>query len=483
MLRSWSRPVAMVGALLVVSLLVFVPAPALAASSTAASATSASVASWSYGVLKTVHVGPDTTSNGWVYEGNATLGYTVTIWENSTSATTFELTVYRTIGLAYALRFCDIACGAPVQWANETFRAYETTATFANFTDQGTVTENGNDVSAIALENTTSFLHANVTESTDVFLPSIGERGPHIGYLGANLLARSAVTFTPALGLIPDQLVPGSTWNASSQFTATGSASWRYYYALHRPLGNEIIGPVTGSLLLTANGNVSVQGAYPTGTGFQYGGSTYPAVVLVVTGPFDVREGIIFVPSAADIFGSTAQPWDANATGSATVQMSTLDIALSTNAEPRIIASSWKFSTAAANAASSTAVESGASGVTPAASSASPVASGVVQGEPETSSTPANTQNCLTSGTDCPSLAGSSPRAFLGLIAVGGAVATVAVLVAVGVVARRRQSPPPVFPNAVLYPPGSSYPPTPATGPATPGAPPPPEDDPLDHLW
>ena len=79
MLRSWTRPVATVGALLVVGLLVFVPASASATSASATPASTVSASTWSYGVLKTVHVGPDMASNGWVYEGNATLGYTVTI--------------------------------------------------------------------------------------------------------------------------------------------------------------------------------------------------------------------------------------------------------------------------------------------------------------------------------------------------------------------------------------------------------------------
>jgi len=482
MLPSWKRSVATTGTLVMVGLLVFALAPASAAA-TALPATSPASSSWSYGVLETVKVGPTTAANGWVYEGNATLGYTVTVWENSTSTTTFELTVYRTMGLAFNLRFCDVACVAPTQWANETYRAYEMTATFANFTEQGTVLLGGSDVPAIALENSTSFLHANVTESTDVFLPSIGERGPHLGYLGANLLAKAAVTFTPALGLIPDQLVPGSTWNSSSEFGATGSASWSYYYALHRPVGPFIIGPVSGSLSLSANGNVSVQGAYPTGSGFRYAGSTYPAVVLTVTGPFDVREGIVFIPTAADIFGSAAQPWDNNATGSATVQMSTLDLKLSNGAEPQIIASSWKFSSAAANAATTSALATGTSGVSAAATTANPVAAGTVQGEPESSGSSHGTQECLTSGSSCPGLSGPAPRTLLGLIVVGGAVATVAVLIALGVVARRRRSPPPVYPNAVLYPPGASYPSAPARSPATPTSPPPPEEDPLDHLW
>jgi hypothetical protein len=468
------------------ALLVFVFAPASAAATPLPTVTSGN-SSWSYGILVSLKVGPNTAGNGWVYEGNATLGYTVTIYENSTSPTTFELTIYRTMGLAFMIRFCDLSCGSPVQWANETFRAYETTATFANFTDQGTVLLNGTtEVPAIALQNSTSFLHANVTEFTDVFLPSVGDRGPHIGFLGANLLARAAVTFTPALGLIPDQLVPGSTWNSSSQFSATGGASWSYYYALHRPVGPVIIGPVSGGLSLWANGTVSVQGAYPTGSVFPYGGSTYPAIVLTVAGPFDVREGIIFIPTPTDIFGSTAQPWDGNATGSASVvdpQSSTLDLKLSSGAEPRIVASSWKYSTAAANAATSpsSAVSPGSPGISSAISSGNPVASGIVQGAPESSDQAQGAQNCLTKGSDCTTLPG--PRSFLGLIVVSAAVATVAVLVALAVVSRRRRSPPPVYPNAVLYPPGAAYPAAPAGGPVAPTSPPPPEEDPLDHLW
>jgi hypothetical protein len=483
MMRSSKRTASVLGTLVVAGLLVFVVAPASAAA-TPLSAAANGNSSWSYGVLLSVKVGPNTASNGWVYEGNATLGYTVTIYENSTSATTFELTIYRTMGLAYMIRFCDVACGSPVQWANETFRAYETTATFANFTDQGTVLLNGTtDVPAIALQNSTSFLHANVTESTNVYLPSAGYRGPHLGYLGANLLAKAAVSFSPALGLIPDQLFPGSTWSSSSDFNATGSASWRYYYSMERPVAPFEIGPVSGKVSLTANGSVTVQGAYPQGSAFPYGGTTYPAVLLTIVGPFDVREGIIFIPTAVDIFGSTAQPWAGNATGTATAQMASLDLKLSGGVEPRIIASSMRYSTAAANAATSTAIISGTPGVSAAASNANPVASGTIQGVPETDAQSHGTQECLTTGAGCTTSSGTSPRSLLGLIVLAGIAATAAVLVALAVVSRRRRSPPPVYPNAVLYPPGASYPAAPAGAPAAPTSPPPPEEDPLDHLW
>lgn len=480
MIRSWNRRASIAGTLLVAGLLVFVLVPTPTSATPVSAAASAS-SSWSYGRLKTVGVGPDTAANGWIYSGNATLGYTVTVREVSTSSTTFELTVSRTMGLAFSLRFCDLSCAAPVQWANETFRAYENTTTFANFTDQGTVLQNGtSDVSALALENSTSFLHANVTESTDVYLPSAGQRGPHLGYLGANMFAQAAVSFAPALGLIPDQPIPGSTWNSTSEFGATGSADWAYYYSLLRPVSPVVIGPVSGTVALSANGMVSVQGSYPTGSNFPYGGAQYPAITLTIVGPFDVREGFIFIPTPIDIFGSAVLPWADNATGSASAQMSTLDLKLTKGAEPQIIASSWEYSTAAANAATSSAIATGSSGISADVANANPVATGTVQGQPETSEVAHNTQNCLIQGY-CATPA--APRSFLGLIVIGGVAATVAVLIGVGVVARRRRTPPPVYPNAVLYPPGAAYPAAPAGTPATPTSPPPPEDDPLDHLW
>ena len=479
MTPSWKRSASILGTILVGGLLVFVLAPASAAASPIPAASNSSH-TWAYGAIEILpNTGPRPAGNGWLVEGNATLGYTVNITEISTPPT-FELIVYRTMGLAYTIRFCDLTCASPTQWANETFRAYETTVTFANFTTQGTVFQNGTGVLAIALQNTTTFLHANVTEATDVFLPLAGERGPHLGYLGANLRARSAVTFSPALGLIPDQPIPGTSWNSSSDFAATGSASWSYYYSLIRPVlpPPPVVG--SGEISLSANGNVSVLGSYLTGT-TPLGGTQYPTIVLTIIGPFDVREGIIFVPTVADIFGSATQPWSGNATVTTSTQAYTLNLKLSKGAVPQIIASSWKYSTAAANAATSSAVVAAPAGISAAATNTSSVGQGVVQGVPESAAQSQSNQNCLTKGLDCASP--TSPRSFLGLIVVGGAVVIVAVLAAVAVVSRRRRTPPPVYPNSVLYPPGAAYPAAPAGGPATPTSPPPPEDDPLDHLW
>jgi len=470
------------GTVLIAGLLVFVLTSA-PAGATALPAASTPTSTWSYGVVKTITVPLQHASGGWVYQGNATFGYTVTIYENSTSPTTFELTVFRTMGFAYSVRFCNAACAAPQQWANQTFRIYEATATFANFTSQGTVTENGSEVAAIALQNTTSFLHANLTESTDVYLPSLDQLGPHLGYLAANLVASASVRFSPALGLVPVQLVSGSTWNSSSEFTALGSAAWSYYYAMHRPVGTFQIGPVSGQESLSASGTVAVEGSYSAANAFPYGGTSYPAILLTIIGPFDVREGVIFVPTVIDVFGPSPQPWNGNATGAASAQMATLDLKPGGGDRLQPVASSWRYSSDAANSASSATVGPASSGPSVAVTSNNPVASGTVQGVPETAAEANGAQQCLTTGGNCPGgPAGPNLRGLIGDIVLFGVVVTVAVVIALAVVTRRR-APPPVYPNAVLYPPGAAYPSAPAGAPAPPTAPPPPEEDPLDHLW
>jgi len=484
-MRHASRKgISLLSTVLVAGLLVFVLTSASAEAAPLPTASN-STGTWSYGIVKTVTVPLQHAGGGWLYSGNATFGYTVTIYENSTSSTTFELTVYRTMGFAYNVRFCYLSCGSPAQWANQSFRIFEATATFANFTSAGTVLANGSgEVPAIALENTTSFLHANLTESTDAFLPMAGWMGPHHGYLAADLTANVAVNFTPALGLVPIDLASDSTWTSSSEFSALGAAAWNYYYAMHRPVGQFILGPISGHESLSANGTVNVEGSYAPDSTFQYGGSTYPAIMLTVSGPFDVREGVIFVPTSVDVFGSSSQPWGDNATGAASATMGKLDLKPGASDRLQPVASSWEYSTGAANAANSAMASPMSGDLSAASTTSNPVSSGTVQGLPETADQANGAQQCLTTGGSCPGgTTGPNLRALIGLIVLSGVVATVAVLVAVAVVSRRRRTPPPVYPNAVLYPPGAAYPSAPAGTPAPPAAPPPPEDDPLDHLW
>lgn len=485
MLRSSRKRAPVIGSVVIAAFMVFVltsttvsAAPALSSANT--------TGAWRYGAVETVTVGPRLASDGWIYEGNATFGYTVTVFDNSTSSTTFELTVFRTMGLSLSIRFCDVSCLVPTQWSNESVRLLETSTSFGNFTTQGTVLENGLTlVPAVAIENSAVLFNANVTERTDVFLPSLGERGPHLGYLGANLNGTSVVSFSPALGLFPDQLSPGSSWSAESQFNESGSSEWSYYYANHAPRGTYVLGPVSGNRSLTASGPIVLQGAYPKGSSFDYNGVSYPAIDLEISAGFDVREGVIFIPSSADLFGNATQPWDTNTTAVASAQMDTLDVNPSGNGHVALVASSWDYSSGAANAADTATVTPATAGLSPAtAGTANAVPLGKLQGQPQNPDQASATQQCLTAGSGCPTASGgSSPRSLVGLVVLGGVVGIVALVVALAVVARRRKEPPTLYPNAVLYPPGRTPRSAPGTAPSPPPSPPPPEDDPLSHLW
>jgi len=484
-MTHWSGArVPVVGTVLVACLMVFV----LTSSPIAATPVltpSDSTGAWYYGNVVTVSVASQKATDGWMYAGNATFGYTVTVYANSTSSHTLELTVFRTMGLEYSIRFCSPSCSQPRQWANQSLHVYESTIAFANFTDQGTVVLNGSaEVPAIAIQNSTVLFHANVTESSDVYLPLV-DKGPHLGYLSANLTGVSSVSFSPALGLFPSQLTPGDTWTSQGAFNETGKAAYSFYFAAHAPKGQLILGPYFGNSSLDAHGSLSVWGAYPVGSDFSYGGSSYPAITLVVVGPFDVREGVIFVPSSVDLFGSASQPWNKEQNGSASAQMATLDLKPSSGDRLDLIASSWQYTSIAANAADSTTNALNTTGIAPAAvSGGNPVSSAKLQGVPESQDQATTDQQCLTSGSGCPLLPNTStPRNLFGLVLLAGLVATAAVVVSLAVVTRRRQLPPPVYPNAPLYPPGAAISPPASGGTAPPAGPPPPEDDPLSHLW
>lgn len=475
-----SAPVLVATVVAVLMVFVVASSPANAAP---VPASSTPVASWSYGAVKTVSVGPVTASDGWTYEGNVTFGYTVTIYDNNTSANTFELTIHRTMGVAFSVRFCLPSCSSPSEWANESYRAWETTTAFSNFTTQGVVQE-GNDatVPAVALENSTVFLRANVTETSDVFLK--GEAGPHTHYLSAALAGDSLVDFSPALGLFPTDLTQGSSWSNTSAFVESGAGTYSYYYAAHTPFKNTVIGPVSGAISFATSGNVTVLGSYPAGSTISLGGVSYPAITLTVIGPFSVREGVVFVPSSVDLFGSASQPWAADANGTVSAQPSTLDLKISPGGHVQLAASSWKFGSDSANAADASSVASSSAGPTPAASTTNPVSSGTIQGEPESAAQSVSSQQCLTGGVGCPGTSGgSTSRSVWGDVVLVGAIATIGALVAMAVVTRWRKLPPPAYLNATLYPPGQSLPPAPRGTPAKPAAPPPAEDDPLDHLW
>ncbi len=486
-MKPHTPELATAGVVLVAALMVFVLPAGLASGTAVSPAASPSETLWAYGAVRVVNFS-GSTSGGWEYQGQATYGYSVTLNQTNTSSTTFELSLNRAMGARIAIDLCLSPCTTGVSsTANFTYHSWELSGAYANFTTAGTVTEGTASVPAIALTDSHSFANASLVETAMSDLA---------GVLRSRLLSVSTngdaeLNFTTPLGLLPLNLSTGQSqsWTSSSAFNASGSAAYSYSYAQHGPLVNRTVGPLTGSASLSGTGTVSVAGQYTAGNSIRLGGVEFPAIELTVTGPFSVREGVIFVPDNYNVFSGAAQPWSANLSGSATAEMTYLDALPHAGGHLGLDGSVWTYASTSVNpAANLTLAPLG--GPSPAVAPSSPtVPSETLQGEPQSQSQAEATQNCVVSGSDCPAATTvSSPSAptqwwhgVLGL-AILGTVAAVLVAAAV-VIGERRRMPPPVYPNAGLYPPGSTGRTVPSSTARGPDEPAPSEDDPLKNLW
>jgi len=472
------RPAA-AGTLCLTALLVLVLFSGLAgAAPMLASATPQNV--WAYGAVETLSF--QGTSHGWQYSGTGTYGYSVILNQTNTSATTFELSANRTMGTFLQVHYCYPSCRSPVYFGNESYHAYETVAATAHLSTVGNVNENGTRVSAVALNSSDSHLLANVTETSSSYLPIDHSVGPRSHYLSANVVATSSVAFSPGLGLLPIDLGSAQSWNSSSEYLSHAAANYEYYGASSGPHGSGQLGPVTGNFSLPASGTVSLSGSYSPSNTVLLAGASYPEVSLRLVGPFAVREGFILLPSATDLFDGGAQPWVAQQNGSTTATMSFLDARAVGGGHLGIAASEWVYDSGTANPSSTVSAAPSGSGLAPSMSGVTdPAPATTVQGQPEAVDSAQSQQSCLLTGSGCPagsSTSGGGLRGLVGLAAVGALVVVVVALVIL--VAERRRMPPPVYPNAALYPPGNARPGTRAP-PMEPPAPA--EDDPLRNLW
>jgi hypothetical protein len=458
--------------------------PAGLAASAAAATPGAPQTVWAYGAVKTVDFQGESLT-GWQYSGNATYGYSVILNQTNTSSATFELSVNRTMGALFQVRYCSPNCQSPKFFGNVSDHIYETVDANANFSNDGTVYENGVAVPAIALNNSQSRLHANLTEASSSYIPGFaGLVAPRSHYLGVNVAAATTVNFTPDLGLLPVTLSGAQSWNSTAQFTAHAAASYAFFQSTKGPLRSTQEGPYTGNFSVPTSGTVTLNGDYSPANTTVLGGVSYPEVALKVVGPFSVREGFILVPSASDLFGGASNPpWGAQ-NGSASAAMSYLDIRSSEGGHLGIGASQWVYSSSTLGPASALSGGTDPVGLTTMAQSATDAAPPTtVQGEPEAVTGAQAQQNCLFTGIGCPAATTPNPsggnlHGFVGLLAIG--VVVVVVVSVIALVVERRRMPPPNYPNAALYPPGNPR----AVAQSPPATPPAPaEDDPLRNLW
>ena len=456
--------------------------------------TGASEASWAYGTVRSVTFGPLYTLQGWEYEGSATIGFSVIINQTNDTAgpSTFGLSVSRTEGVAISIEFCRPACVAPAEYANLTMHAWERSNAWANFTTQGSVDENGTAVPAIALLNVNSTVAANLTETTFSALRAspVSPVVDRSKYLSAAVAGSATVDFSPALGLIPLNLLDlnpsDANWTASASYAASGRVQSTYYWAFHGPLvGNLSAGPTTVVGTFSPSGNVSLAGSYasPASVDFASFGDV-PAVRLAVTGPFLLQDGIVLVPAIADLFGGPSHPWTPNQASGAVTALSTVNFAPRLSGHVGLVAASRSYSLSSLNPANVTGPSTNSTSLATAITDATnPVESGTLQGEPMAVDSAQENSQCLVTGTDC-STTSPAGHGIFGLAFAAVVVVVASALIAAVVLVDRRRLPPPTYPNAALYPPGAANRTAPGTR-ARPGdvSEPPAEDDPLNHLW
>jgi hypothetical protein len=435
---------------------------------------------WAYGAARNVTF-QGLGHSGWAYSGTAQFGYTVILNQTNTSATTFELSVNRTMGAKLAIGYCPVTCKGTTPTVMLTYHEWEATDEWANFTTAGTVYESGAPVAAVALLNS----HTTVAGS----LFETAKWPARHSLLAINVSSTSAVNFTTPLGLLPDNLAAGTSWNDSSAYAASGGFLLSYFYNYSGAAGGSIhVGPGTIPGLVTSTGSVDVAGSAGSGTA-SLGGSSYDNVTLTVAGPFAVREGFILVPSQANVFGGLNGTPSTNATGGANAEMTSVYAKPMVAGHLGIVGSAWTFASSASNPQVA-ALLPGSSGVAElgsvdqVSSGADQLGSTSVEGVPMSLHSAQTQQGCLIAGDCQTSSSGPALKPLTGLIAVL-AVSTVVVAAIAAVVTTRRRIPPPAHLNVGLYPPIVRLAGGPAP-PATAGNPPPAppaEDDPLAHLW
>jgi hypothetical protein len=433
---------------------------------------------WAYGGVRTVDF-QGVGHSGWAYTGSATYGYSVILQQTNLSTTTFELSANRTMGASLSIGYCPVTCKKTTPTVTLSYHEWEATDDWANFTTQGTVYEQGTPVTAIALLNS----HTAVAGS----LFDTAKWPARHAVLAINVSSSATVDFTTPLGLIPDNLTGGASWNDTSAYVASGGFQLSYFYNYTGPFGGHAtIGPANVPGVVNTSGTVSVLGSTAP-TSASLGGGSYENVSLSVLGPFAVREGFILVPAQIDLFGGSSNVPATNSTGGSNAEMTSIYAKPLVGGHLGIVGSQWTFLSTASNPSVADLVP-GASGTSELASVSQVDAGSDQLGSTSVEGVPMNVQHaqtdqgCLIAGDNCP--AGSTPRSLAGLVVVL-VVAIVVVVAILAVVSSRRRIPPPANPNAGLYPPivrfanGSA----PATAGGNPPPPPPAEEDPLAHLW
>ena len=478
----WTVP----AAILVVGLMV-VPASTVAAgpASPSTSVLSANSTTWAFGNVTPAPVSSYGPGGG--YAANATYGFVTNVTATNTSATTVEVTVQQTVGIALSLSFCRPSCGSASRVISQfSYHAWETEDTWTNLTNTANVTQtfgiNGTSLTepALGIINSSAQIRAYVSESATDARYTVMNR-TQVSSVSAEywFSANSTVGFTSPLGLLPiGPVAARDAWVSVS--TYVGQADWTAHWTLnltgmrggtttiHDALSNTV-GPATG--IVTVQGRAAL-------SSLRVGATNLVQVGYQLNGPFEVAPGLALRWALPDGLGMglpRTSTWSQHAAVLADASVSALDTLPSPQSPFGLRSAEVTFSLAvldANNSVNDTVPQSN------------------VSGAPMTSSQAGDTAACLQQADVCSTTIGLGGNAgasgdttlvlaAVSLVVLGALIATVAV-------ARQRRIPSDRYPNAGLYPPGQAIEPPGAGRPNERNGQPTRDDsadDPLDRLW
>lgn len=455
-----------------VALVLSVPTLTLYAPAGAATSTT-SPNTWAYAGARSAS-GSGPFRNG-ILTVSERFAYGVSLAETPGVAGTFELAAVRSMGAVLNASYCAPSCSNPTVQASVAYHAFEVLTGFTNLTTNSSlVLANGTRVAAYSVQNTTATVAAGLFDNDSERISGVLTNRGFNASVALAVEGSYSVDFSPALGLVPTAPVPGTSWTASAGFTSAGSWTANWSWARTTLGGASLTRQGSPRASFAATGNVSLSGSVGSPLTLSDGSSVDP-IALGLTGPLRLREGFLFLPSTADLFGSSPPSGLPNGNGSVGESFSALDLAPSPGAHVGFLASATSYSSSS-TASGTTAIDD----LTPASA---PAGALVVQAEPEGSVS----VGCTVRAT-CGTSPGSGPAPALrplGVVALGVAVVTVAAIGAAVVVTRRPKAPP--RPNAALYPALANPAPRPPEGRARAGSGPneteSTDPDPLAHLW
>ncbi len=396
--------------------------------------------SWAYGAERWFNLTTSTPAG--VHTISAYMAFYAVFERTNVSSTVTQLSVDRTAYSNFTSSYCSPDCTSPRISVVVEHESYLHALGFVNLTRDGTVYEDGVAVPAIAVLDAAAQATGTLRSTANVTVVTPQGTNHAEEAFSASGQAALALGLSPALGLVPTALNVGDTWNATSQYTGSGSWSVGWTYTKLSANGSTISLSGTPSGALNQSGNVSVEGAVVASMTLP-DGTVLPAVVLSFDSDLDVLDGLILLPHGMGLFDGGSAPWGGYQLGAVAMETHRLAVQFSGDFTSfRLRAASAFYGT------SDAAVASGQAGspnlvVTPTTSLSTGVPSVEVTAVPMSVTDATTAGDCLATGT-CTgggTTTSSSPLPWLWIeVGVGVAVVGAAVVVT-ALWLRRRPAP------------------------------------------